>query len=364
MSQEDQDDAQKTEDPTQKKLDDAHKKGDVTKSQEVNHWFMIAGATLTIFMFSAGTMGDLRTTLAVFIHSPHQLPTDPQGFLLITQQVLKEILSALALPLLALFSFALAANMVQHKPVFTVDRMIPRLNKLSLLKGLKRLFSVRALADFLKGIAKLAIVTTVVIWLILPEANKLQNLVKIEFGEMLLVLRDLILLMLIGVVIIMAFIAAADMMFQRQQATKRLRMSKQDIKDELKQSEGDPLVRARIRQIRQERARQRMMAAVPEADVVVTNPTHFAVALKYDFETMDAPVLVAKGVDFMARKIREIATENDVPLVENPPLAQVLYATVDIDQAIPVEHYKAVAEVIGYVMRLKRKVLKSARAKS
>jgi len=159
---------------------------------------------------------------------------------------------------------------------------------------------------------------------------------------------------LMGVVVIMAFIAGLDFMFQRFQHLKNQRMSKKDIRDELKQSEGDPLVRARIRQIRTDRARRRMMAAVPTADVVITNPTHYSVALKYDEITMNAPVVVAKGVDAVAQRIREVAEENQIPLVENPPVARALYASADLDDEIDAEHYQAVAEIIGYVLSLKR----------
>ncbi|MHA1114018.1 MAG: EscU/YscU/HrcU family type III secretion system export apparatus switch protein, partial [Alphaproteobacteria bacterium] len=152
---------------------------------------------------------------------------------------------------------------------------------------------------------------------------------------------------------VVSVIAALDYLYQRYEFTKSMRMSRQDLKDELKQTEGDPHVKARLRQIRMERARRRMMAAVPDADVVITNPTHFAVALVYDTETMAAPRLTAKGADRIALRIREVAEDNEVPIVENPPLARALYAGVDLDAEVPPEHYKAVAEVIGYIMRLR-----------
>jgi flagellar biosynthetic protein FlhB len=148
-------------------------------------------------------------------------------------------------------------------------------------------------------------------------------------------------------------VAAGDYGYQRWSFMKKMRMTKQEVRDEHKQMEGDPMIKARMRSMRRERARQRMMAAVPKSTVVVTNPTHYAVALKYEMDTMDAPILVAKGVELVALRIREIAQENDVPIVENPPLARALYATVELEQEVPQEHYKAVAEVIGYVMRLK-----------
>ena len=161
-----------------------------------------------------------------------------------------------------------------------------------------------------------------------------------------------------AVAMVMILIAGADWFYARFAYLRKMRMTKQEVKDEQKQTEGDPMVKARLRSLRMQRARQRMMAAVPKADVVVTNPTHFACALKYDSDKMNAPTLVAKGQDFMALRIRQIATENDVPIVENAPLARALYATVELDKEIPPQHYKAVAEVISYVFRLKGKLRK------
>jgi len=166
-------------------------------------------------------------------------------------------------------------------------------------------------------------------------------------------IHEIALVIAAATVMVMTVIAALDFMYQRYNQYKNLRMTKQEVKDEHKQSEGDPHVKARIRRLRQERAQQRMMAAVPEADVVITNPTHYAVALEYKMETMPAPRLVAKGVDSLAQRIRETAEEHEVPLVENPPLARALYAAIELDEEIPAEYYQAVAEVIGYVMRLK-----------
>ena len=172
--------------------------------------------------------------------------------------------------------------------------------------------------------------------------------------DMLAMVRLVAAKVIVGVLTVMTVITLIDVIYQRFMHTKELRMTKQQVKDEHKQSEGDPLIKSRLRQIRVERARKRMMAAVPEADVVITNPTHFAVALKYDQKSMEAPRVVAKGVDNVALRIREVAEENDVAVVENPPVARALHASVDIDQEIPPEHYKAVAEIIGYVMRLKQ----------
>jgi flagellar biosynthetic protein FlhB len=215
---------------------------------------------------------------------------------------------------------------------------------------------MRSLSDFLKGLLKIVLVGAIVYVVVTPSVGDLHKLIGMEAVQLLGVIADLLRRMLFTVFAAMVVIALADVLYQRYEHIKGLRMSRQEIKDEMRESEGDPLVKGRLRQLRMERARKRMMAEVPKADVVVTNPTHYAVALKYDAQ-MASPKVVAKGVDKVAQKIREIAAENDVPVVENPPLARGLYAAVEIDQEITPEFYKAVAEVIGYVFRLKRRKL-------
>jgi flagellar biosynthetic protein FlhB len=221
--------------------------------------------------------------------------------------------------------------------------------------GLKRLFSKQALVNFAKGLAKLALIGAIITLLLWHQRYRLDGLVVTDPAAILPLAQTLSLEMLGTIVAMLALIAAADYLFQYRQWFERQKMSVRELKEEFKQTEGDPAIKARIRQIRQTRMRKRMMAAVPTASVVITNPTHFAVALKYD-RGMNAPVCVAKGVDALARKIREVATEHSIPVVENPPLARALHGTVEIDQEIPPEHYQAVAEVIGYVMRLNRAV--------
>ena len=194
---------------------------------------------------------------------------------------------------------------------------------------------------------------SVVIFLVVPLFRHPDQVVDQELIVTLREIHWLIVLVLFLIVLVMAILAAADLAYQKYEHKEKLKMTKQEVKDEHKEAEGDPKIKSRIRALRLERHRQRMMAAVPSASVVITNPTHYAIALKYDMDDMHAPILVAKGVDYLARRIRQIAEDNDVPLVENPPLARALYAAVEVDQEIPPEHYKAVAEVIGYVMQMK-----------
>lgn len=215
---------------------------------------------------------------------------------------------------------------------------------------------MRQLLELPKSLIKLILVGSVMAWVLWGRMAEFATLGALDLVGLLAYLHDRVLGMVLMLVIFVTAIAAADWFYQKWDFDQKMKMTKQEVKDEHKQSEGDPMVKSRLRALRMQRSRQRMMQAVPEADVVVTNPTHFAVALKYDMETMNAPVLVAKGADLVAKRIRELADEHEVPIVENPPLARALYAAVELDQEVPQEHYKAVAEVIGYVMRLKGKL--------
>ncbi|MGE3148623.1 MAG: flagellar biosynthesis protein FlhB [Pseudorhodoplanes sp.] len=351
----DRDDAEKSEDPTQKKLDEALQRGDVAKSQEVSAWFVIAGATLILMSFSNGMGQGLAKTFTGFLSNLHRIPADGYA---ISRMMLKlgvEVIAVLAIPLLLLALAAIAGNMVQHRLVWSTEGLKPKLNKISPLGGVKRLFSKIALVNFVKGIFKIALVGAVMAMLLWPERERLEALVSTDVASVLPTTRTLSLQLLGAVVALLALIAGADFFFQYRQWYERQKMSLREMKEEFKQSEGDPHIKGKIRRLREQRAKKRMAAAVPNATVIITNPTHFAVALKYD-KGDNAPVCVAKGVDAVALKIREIAGKHDVPIVENPPLARALHAGVDVDQEIPAEHYKAVAEIIGYVMRLRRAV--------
>ena len=356
MADDTQDQAQKTEEPTSKRIEDARKKGQVATSREVNHWFMILGATAVMMMVMPGVMNDLRGLFVTFLAQPHAIATDFSSLHPMIANLLAAVGMALLPVMLFLVAAALLAGLVQNGLVFAPDQLKPKLEKISLAKGVKRLFSSRSLAEFAKGILKLAIVASVAAWLMVPEFGRLEEIPTLAIASSLELLHTLTIKLLIGVLSIVSIIAALDVLYQRLMHTKQMRMSRQEIKDELKQTEGDPQVRGRLRQIRRERAQKRMMSAIPEATAVITNPTHFAVALKYELDDMAAPLVVAKGADHIALKIRAVAEENDVPVVENPPLARVLYAGVEIGEEIPEQHFKAVAEIIGYVLRLKGKL--------
>jgi flagellar biosynthesis protein FlhB len=352
---EEQDDTEKTEDPTQKRLDEALKRGDVAKSQEVNTWFVIAAATLVLTTFSGSAGHGVAVTMRGLIANSFALRTDGPALFALFEKIGLELLAVLAVPFLLLMLAAIAGNAIQHRLVWSFETMKPKLSKISPAAGLKRLFSAQALANFAKGLVKLVLIGAVLTALMWPERGRMMALSRSDIGAVVPLVTKLALKLMGAVVAMLAVVAAADYLFQYRQWYQKQKMSLRELKDEFKQSEGDPAVKGKMRQVRQARMRKRMMANVPKAAVVITNPTHYAVALQYE-RGMDAPVCVAKGLDALALKIREIAGAHDIPIVENPPLARTLHASVEVDQAIPPEHYKAVAEVIGYVLNLRRAV--------
>jgi flagellar biosynthesis protein FlhB len=296
----------------------------------------------------------LSTTFRGLLANAHDIPMNSIGVLALAYRLASETLAAIALPLILLVIAAIFGNIIQHRLVWSAQPLRPSLSKISPIAGLGRLFSKQALVNFAKGLAKLVIIGAVMMALTWPQRHRLESLVMTDISGVLDLTKSLSLKMLGAVVAILAIVAAADYLFQYRQWYERQKMSMQELREEFKQSEGDPTIKAKLRQMRQSRSRKRMMAAVPKASVVITNPNHFAVALQYE-QGMSAPVCVAKGVDLIALKIKEVAAEHTVPVVENPPLARALHASVEIDDEIPTEHYKAVAEIIGYVMKLRRR---------
>lgn len=348
------DESQKTEEPTQKKLQEAMEKGEVAKSQEVRHWFILFAITIVMMVSAKTSMGGIKETLGYVLSIVHSISVDGNNLLNFISVLLLKVFQYMTLPIIILVVGALAGAMIQHKPMLSFEKIIPKLSKISPLAGFKRLFSMQNFVEFAKSILKLCIVSSVVFILVWPEKDILEQMMTRDVEEISNIIFMMTLRILGGVVSVMAVIAIADFMFQKFNFLKKMRMTKQEVKDEMKQTDGDPHVKARLRQIRMERARTRMMAAVPEADVVITNPTHYAVAMKYSHGSMDVPKVVAKGMDTIALKIREVAEEHKIPILENPPLARTLYASVELDEEIHPDQYQAVAEIISFVMRLKK----------
>src|SRR6476646_5555112 len=349
----DDDTSDKTEDPTQKRLDDAHERGDVAKSQEINTWFVIAGGTLVLSNFS-GSIGDgIMMPMRNLIANSWMIHADGPGLMALAQSLAYLLIAALGVPLLMLALAAIAGNLVQHRLVWSGESLKPKFSKISPGAGAKRIFGKQAAANFGKGLFKVIALGAVMMAILWPERHRLESMLRFDPAAILGVTTNLTVHLMGAVVAMLAVVAIADYFFQYRQWFQRQKMSLQEIKEEYKQSEGDPHIKGKLRQLRQQRSKKRMMAAVPKASVIITNPTHYSIALSYE-RGMSAPICVAKGVDNLAFKIREIAREHDIPIVENVPLARALYATAEIDKEIPVEHYHAVAEVIGYVIRLKR----------
>jgi flagellar biosynthesis protein FlhB len=346
------DQSQKTEDPTAKRLEEAHRKGQVAKSDEVGHWFVLSGATLVVLIFAGGLARDVAAALLPFLERPHGMPAEALDLRRDFGAVGLALLKAAAAPMALLFCAAALGPFVQHRPVLSAERLKPDFARLSPLKGLKRMFGPQSWLILAKAVLKIALVGGAALLAVWPELRRIELLTTVDLLGLLDVLSRVVLLLAAGALAMLAAIAVGDLFYQKWDFLKNQRMSKQEVKEEHKQTEGDPQVKARIRQLRMERSRKRMMAAVPTASVVVTNPTHFAVALRYEQAAMAAPKVVAKGMDLLALRIRELAAEHGVPVVENPPLARALHAGVELDREIPPEFYKAVAEIIGYVMRL------------
>ena len=348
-------DAEKTEEPTSKRLSDAREKGQVATSREINNLFALAAATMLVVLLIPGLMGDLRRMLTVFFEQPHLINLEAGGLIRLIGRITTQVAAILFLPFLFLSVMALLSSFLQNGILFTTTPLKPDITRLSLAKGFKRIFSTTSLVEFLKSLFKFIIIGSVVLMVIVPEISGIEALVSLPTEALPERIHEIVILLVGTVTGVMIVVAAADWTYQRYKHLRGLRMTKQEVKDEFKSSEGDAEVKGKIKAIRRERARQRMMAEVPNADVVITNPTHFAVALSYDPLNNAAPRLVAKGVDELARRIREVAAEHDVPLVENPPLARALYSTVDIDAEIPEAHYRAVAEIVSYIWGIRGK---------
>jgi flagellar biosynthetic protein FlhB len=342
----DQDD--KTHDPTDKKLEDAREKGDVPMAPEMKHAAIFIGMLIVMGGLGTYTLQLMATLFVRLWGSADDFRMEPEGAQGFATGLLGAVLGTL-------FAIALLGGILQGRPMISWSRVSPKWSKLNPMSGAKRMFGKQALVEYGKTLAKLCLVGGVAAYLAWPHAATVDSMVGADLQDVGTTAHGIVYSMLKPIAMLVGALALFDFVWQRRSFMKRMRMSLQEIKDEHKQSEGDPHIKAKIRGIQMQRSRNRMMQNVPKASVVITNPTHYAVALQYDHGAMAAPVVVAKGVDAIALKIRELATENGIPLVENRPLARALYASAEIDHPIPVEHYAAVAEVISYVLKIAKK---------
>lgn len=350
---EEEDDSSKTEDPTQKKLMDARQQGNLPISRDLATWFLLLGSLATVALALPFVSKSMLNPLTVIIAraGETEITGDTAG------NVLGTIFGAFIGPVLGigalLMLLAITGWIIQTGFMFSMELLKLRWDRLNPVEGFKRLFSAHAMVELIKSIVKFVIIGYVGYALLKPLYQKSEGLTGMDHIGLVSTTYSAASDVLFAVFLVYTALVIFDVAYQRFTYFKNLRMSKTELKEEFRQTEGDPHVKGKLRRIRQEKARRRMMAAVPKSDVVITNPTHYAVALKYDQGAMQAPVVLAKGHDAIALKIRAVAEENKIPIVSNPPLARALYATVEIDEEIPPEHYRAVAEVISYVYKLK-----------
>ncbi|MEZ5866625.1 MAG: flagellar biosynthesis protein FlhB [Geminicoccaceae bacterium] len=351
---EEQDDSQKTEDPSQKRLDDAREKGQTASSREVSNLLLIGSATLVLAIALPGAMRDLALALSHYLRHAGDPALGAAALGGSLRRALAAAGLALLVPLLVTLVASVAAPALQGALVWTTQSLMPKAERISPIAGFKRLFSLKSLVEFIKGLVKVGLMTVIGIVVVWPDRQRLLASGQLEIAAALVVLWEMAIRVSGAIAVCLVLVAGLDYAYQRFEFMKQMRMSRRDLQDEHKQSDGDPVVKQRLRSLRMEKARRRMMAEVPTSTVVITNPTHFAVALRYEPGETPAPKLVAKGVDSLALRIRELAQEHDVPIVESPPLARALHRSVELGALIPQQHYQAVAEIIGYVMRLRQ----------
>jgi flagellar biosynthesis protein FlhB len=346
---------EKTEQATPKKKQDARKKGQVAKSMELPGAFILFFCFLAFLMFGSfmkehlynlffGTFNDLLLTELTL-----------SNIMPLFNKLLTEIFILLSPIFLISVVVAILGNYMQIGFMLTGDPLMMKFSKLNPIEGFKKMFGMRVLIDFLKTLLKLILIGSIVFSSLWGEKDSLLNLAGLPLDGMLKYVANLTVMLGIKIGLALVVLASFDYMYQKYEYEKNLRMSKQDIKDEYKKSEGDPLIKGKIKEKQRKMALQRMMQDVPKADVVITNPTHYAIAIQYEAGKMEAPRVIAKGTDFVALKIKEIAKQNGIITMENRPLARALYDQVEIGQHIPADLFQAVAEVLAYVYRLKGK---------
>ena len=347
---------EKTEVPTEKKRRESREEGQVAFSKELSSAALLAGIVLTLVATSPIILDAMRELMSqIFRDLAQRKELSIDSIFTLSGEILSIILPAFA-PFAAVIIFAgIFASVLQVGVMITFKAISPKFNKISPLTGLKRLFSSQSLADFLKSMAKLIIVGFVGYLTYIDKITELNGL-SVSTPESILIYNFTVVAEVAGkIVLALVAIAIFDYFYQRWHHEQQLMMTKQEVKDETKQTEGDPQLKARIRQIQREMSNARMMQEVPKADAVIVNPTHFSVAILYDRDVMSAPEVIAKGADHLALRMRTVARENNVPILERPELARDLYANVEIGDDIPERFYKAIAEILAFVYRLRKR---------
>ncbi|MHA1559013.1 MAG: flagellar biosynthesis protein FlhB [Alphaproteobacteria bacterium] len=355
MSENDQDQDQesKTEEPTERRIEKAYEEGKGIISKEVSTWIVFATAIFALLILLPYRLKEILGSLSFFLRAPI---IRSSAIYTVTVYQLRIFFINVFVILGVIWFVPFLASYIQNRKFITPKILQPKLDKISIQKGWKKLFSKQSIMDLLKGILKIALIGSALYFTIRPRMNFLPAWVGLSLDEYLHIFYEFLCDVFILILVLLFIIAVIDYSYVYYQFFKNLRMTHQELKEEFKETEGHPEVKKKIRQLRQERAQQKMMATVPNATAVITNPTHLSVALLWDSKKMNAPKIVAKGQDYIALKIRDIARKHSIPVIENPPLARSLYDKVIIDQEIKQEHYKAVAEIIQFVMRIKKRV--------
>lgn len=345
---------QKTEEPTSKRISDTEEKGNFAHSREINSSFILLAALLGFMILGEQSTRHVMISWSGMFTESWTLQLTSEELFKVTVNSMKAFVK-IAGPFLILVMLAgLLSNLIQIGGLrFSSHPLIPKFNKLNPLTGFGRIFSKNSLMELFKSLFKVGIISVISYFVIKSHWKEIPPLMGFGVGQILSFMGFVALEIIFNVLLVMIFLSLLDFAFQKFTYLENLRMTKQEIKEERKETDGNPQIKQRIRTVQMEMARKRMMSAVPEADVIVTNPTHISVAIKYDTEKYAAPLVIAKGVGPIAMRIREIARENDIPLVEDKPLARTLNKTVEVGQMIPASLYKAVAEILAYVYKLK-----------
>ena len=347
---------EKTEPATPKKREDARKKGQVAKSMDLPGAFILLFSFFFLMMFGGFFKERIYRLFTVAFNEYMLMDASVNNVMYIFGNLLINGAILLSPIMLGTLVIAILSNYMQIGFLMTGEPLMMKLSKLNPIEGAKRIFSMRSLVEFLKSLLKFGIVGIMAYMTLIGEKDKIVTLAEIPLEQLMSYTADITISLGLKIGAVLVVLAIMDYMYQKYEHEKSLKMSKQDIKDEYKKSEGDPLIKGKIREKQRRMAMQRMMQDVPKADVVITNPTHFAVAIRYDAAEMDSPKVIAKGQDYIALKIREIAKQNDIVTMENKPLARALYERVEIGEYVPNELFQAVAEVLAYVYRIKRKI--------
>ena len=347
-------DQERTEQATPKRKEEARRKGQTAKSREIPSVAVLGISLTLLYFYGSGMTEQLMDLMVSAFRLSGDTLVDRGNFTRILTDFAFRSFSIMFLFFVSVLAAGILANVVQVGFMITTEAVAPKFSKLDPIKGLGRLFSLQALVEFLKSLLKLGIVGTAAWLMVHRELGGIFPLVRQSTGQILVYIAGVSFRIMLVTTLVLVLLALLDYMYQRWEYEKSLRMTRQEVKEEFKQTEGDPLIKSRIRRLQREIARRRMMASVPKADVIITNPDHLAVAIRYDPRGF-APVVIAKGAGFIAEKIKDLGRRHGIPLVENKPVAQLLYKTVNVNQYIPENLYRAVAEILAYVYSLKQR---------